>query len=81
MGDSISLSRQHKKVANYLNQYLRVVDEYLPNNIDGVNDEHMEGKHLKNLLGNFGNWLARTLFVTKQKTPLGNKSKEEYFKA
>ena len=68
-------------MANYLNQYLRVVDEYLPNNIDGVNDEHMEGKHLKNILGNFGNWLARTLFVTKQKTPLGNKSKEEYFKA
>jgi hypothetical protein len=40
----------------------------------------MEGKHLKNFLENFGNWLARTLFLTKQKIHLGNKSIEEYFK-
>jgi hypothetical protein len=48
--------------------------------IDGVTDEHMEGKHQKIFLENFGNWLARTSFETKQKTLLGNKSKEEYFK-
>jgi hypothetical protein len=48
MGDSISLARQHKKAANYLNQYLREVDEHLPDDIDGVTNEHMEGKHLKN---------------------------------
>jgi hypothetical protein len=53
------------------------VDEYLPNDIDGVNDDHMEGKHLKIFLENFGNWLARTSFVTKQKISLGNKSKEK----
>ena len=40
----------------------------------------MEGEHLKNFLENFGNWLARTSFLTKQRAPLGNKSKEEYFK-
>jgi hypothetical protein len=79
MGDSISLARQHKKMANYLNQYLREVDEHLPDDIDGVTDEHMEGKHLKNFLENFGNWLARTSFETKQTTLLGNKSMEEYF--
>ncbi len=28
----------------------------------------------------FGNWLARKSFETNQKTLLGNKSKEEYFK-
>jgi hypothetical protein len=80
MGDSISLTRRHKKAANYLNQYLREVDEYLPNDIDGVSDEHMEGKHPKNFLGDFCNWLAHKLLVTKQKIPLGNKSKEENFK-
>jgi hypothetical protein len=80
MGDSISLTQWHKKAANYPNQYLREVDEYLPNDIDGVSDEHMEGEHLQNFLGNFGNWLAHMSFVTKQKIPLGNKSKEEYFK-
>jgi hypothetical protein len=47
MGDSISLAQQHKKAANYLNQYLREVDEHLPDDIDGVTDEHMEGKHLE----------------------------------
>ncbi len=57
-----------------------MVDEHLPDDIDGVTDEHMEGKHLKIFLENFGNWLARTSFETKQKTLLGNKSKEEYFK-
>ena len=67
MGDSISLARQHEKVANYLNQYLREVDKYLPDDIDGVADEHMEGEHLKNFFENFGNWLARTSFETKQK--------------
>jgi hypothetical protein len=80
MGDSISLARQHKKAANYFNQYLREVDEQLPKDIDGVTDEHMEGKHLTNFLENLGNWLACTSFETKQKTLLGNKSKEEYFK-
>ncbi len=52
----------------------------MPDDIDGVTDEHMEGKHLKKFLENFGNWLARTSFETKQITLLGNKSKEEYFK-
>jgi len=80
MGDSISLARQHTKATNYLNLYLREMDEYLPNDIRDVKDEHMEGEHLKNFLENFGNWLARTSFLTKQRTPLGNKSKEEYFK-
>ena len=80
MGDSISLARQHTKATNYLNLYLREVDEYLPNDIRDVKDEHMEGEHLKNFLENFGNWIARTSFLTKQRTPLGNKSKEEYFK-
>ena len=80
MGDSTSLVRQHTKATNYLNLYLREVDEYLPNDIHDVKDEHMEGEHLKNFLENFGNWLARTSFLTKQRAPLGNKSKEEYFK-
>jgi hypothetical protein len=80
MGDSISLARQQKKAANYLNQYLREVDKHLPDDIDRVTDEHMDGKHLKIFLENFGNWLTRTSFETKQKTLLGNKSKEEYFK-
>ncbi len=31
MGDSTSLVRQHTKATNYLNLYLREVDEYLPN--------------------------------------------------
>jgi len=48
MGDSTSLARQHTKATNYLNLYLREVDEYLPNNIHEVKDEHMEGEHLKN---------------------------------
>jgi hypothetical protein len=55
MGDSISLARQHKKAANYLNQYLREKDEHLLDDIDGVADEHMEGEHLKSFLENFGN--------------------------
>jgi hypothetical protein len=56
------------------------VDEHLLDDIDGVTDEHMEGEHLKCFLENFGNWLARTSFETKQKILLGNKSKKEYFK-
>ena len=55
MGDSISLARQHTKATNYLNLYLREMDEYLPNDIRDVKDEHMEGEHLKNFLENFGN--------------------------
>jgi hypothetical protein len=56
------------------------VDEHFPNDNDGLTDEHTEGDHLKNFGENFGNWLARTTFETRQKTSLGNKSKEEYFK-
>ncbi len=55
------------------------MDEHLPNDINGVTDEHMEGKH-QFFSENFGNWLARTSFKTKQKTLLGNKSKAEYIK-
>jgi hypothetical protein len=79
MGDSTSHSKQKKKATNYINQYLRK-NEYLPNSIDELTDEHMEGEHLKNFMENFGKWLARTKFDTKQKTSLGNKTKEEYFK-
>ena len=46
MGDSTSLVRQHTKATNYLNLYLREVDEYLPNDIHEVKDENMEGEHL-----------------------------------
>jgi hypothetical protein len=53
MGDSISLAQQQKKAANYLNQYLREADEHLPDDIDRVTDEHMEGKHLKIFFGEF----------------------------
>jgi hypothetical protein len=79
MDDSTSLSKQKKKATNYINQYLRE-DEYLPNSIDKLTDEHIEGKHLKNFMENFGDWLARTKFDAKQKTSLGNKTKEEYFR-
>ncbi len=52
MGDSTSLSKQKRKATNYINQYLRE-DEYLPNSIDELTDEHMEGEHLKNFMENF----------------------------
>ncbi len=79
MGDSTSLSKQKEKATNYINQYLRE-DDYLPNSIDELTDKHMEGRHLKNFMENLGNWLARTKFDIKQKTSLGNKTKEEHFK-
>ncbi len=66
MGDSTSFSKQNKKATNYINQYLRA-DEYLPNSIDELTDEHIEGEHLKNFMENFGDWLAGTKFDTKQK--------------
>ena len=69
MGDSTSLSKQKKKATNYINQYLRE-DEHLPNSIDELTDEHMEGEHLKNLWRILAIGLPARHLIPSSKHPL-----------
>jgi hypothetical protein len=69
MGDSTSLSKQKKKATNYINQYLRE-DEHLPNSIDELTDEHMEGEHLKNLWRILAIGLPARNLIPSRKHPL-----------